>query len=281
MNSAAQDRVRTADGALLLRRLWATPAGAAPRARALVVHGLGEHLGRYEDLGGALAGSGIETRGVDLRGHGLSHVRRGHVRRWQDYHLDLDAAAPPPPFAVIAHSMGCLVALDWTRARAAGTGVGPPPAAVILSGPLLDVAVRVAPWKVALSGILSRLAPGLPIPTGIPLDDLCTDPSAVARFAQDPLRGTFSTPRWYTEMQLARRRVLAALPLLGMPAQFHLAGDERIVSGPAVLTGHAAWGGPKELLRWPSARHEILQESCRDDVMQHMARFLLKNAHAA
>ncbi len=280
MDSAAQDRVRTADGALLLRRLWATPAGAAPRARALLVHGLGEHLGRYEELGVALAGRGIETRGVDLRGHGLSSGRRGHVRRWQDYHFDLDAAAPPPPFAVLAHSMGGLVALDWTRTRAAGAGAGPPPAALVLSGPLLDVAVRVAPWKVALSGILSRLAPGLRIPTGIPLGDLCTDPAAVARFARDPLRGASSTPRWYTEMQAARRRVLPALPRLGMPAQFHLAGDERIVSGPAVATGHASWGGPKELRRWPGARHEILQESCRGDVIRHMAAFLLENAHA-
>jgi lysophospholipase len=275
---AARDEVRAADGMRLVRRRWPSSAGSLSRARLLLVHGVGEHLGRYEEAGESLAARGIEVSGCDLRGCGLSDGRRGHVRRWSDYHLDLDACCPAPPFAVLAHSMGGLVALDWIRARGARAGAATLPEALILSGPLLDVAVPVSAWKLAAAGVLSRLAPGLRIPTGIPLPWLCTDSAAVARFERDPLRDPKSTPRWYVEMQAARARVLPALAQFRIPAQFHLAGDERIVSAAAVEAGFAAWGGPKELLRWPAGRHEILQEPFRQDVLTRMADFVLERA---
>lgn len=276
MSVALTDEVRTADGIPLLRRSWR--AAAAPRARALLVHGLGEHLGRYEATGAALAAADVECSGADLRGCGRSSGRRGHVERWTDYHLDLDAVAPPPPFVLIGHSMGGLIALDWALARAAGRGAGPPPQALILSGPLLEPAVRVPAWKRLASGLLDAAAPRLRIPTGIPLADLCSDSAAVAAFAADPLRDDRVTPRWYAEMQRACRRVRAALPTARIPAQFHLAGEERIVSAAAIVAAQAAWGGPSELLRWPAGRHEILQEPFRAAVWKEMTRFALQHA---
>lgn len=286
MTAAARDEIRAADGMRLLRRRWQPPASQNLRARVLLVHGLGEHLGRYEEVGSALAARGIAVSGCDLRGCGLSDGRRGHVRRWSDYHLDLTACAPAPPFALLAHSMGGLVALDWLLARGAAAGAeaggaaaaASLPQALVLSGPLLDVAVPVSAWKLAAAGLLSRLTPGLRIPTGIPLAWLCTDPAAVAVFARDPLRDPKSTPRWYTEMQRARARVLPALSRFTIPAQFHLAGDERIVGAAAVEAGCADWGGPKELVRWPAGRHEILQEPFRQEVLDRMADFVLARA---
>lgn len=276
MSSAARDEVRAADGTRLLRRTWLPPAGTPVRARLLFVHGLGEHLGRYEEAGAWLAARGIAGTGVDLRGCGLSEGRRGSLRSWTDYHLDLEAAAPAPPFGVLAHSMGGLVALDWLRARQAAAA--PLPMALLLSGPLLEVAVPVPAWKRAAAGLLARVAPHLRMATGIPTAWLCTDPAQVALFERDPLRDPKSSPRWYAEMQRARARVVAALPSFTPPAQFHLAGDERIVSAAAVEAGCAAWGGPKEMLRWPAGRHEILHEPFRFQVLERMAGFLLAHA---
>lgn len=273
---AARDEVRAADGTRLLRRRWLPSESTPLRGRLLIVHGLGEHLGRYEEAGAWLAARGIASAGVDLRGAGLSEGRRGSLRRWTDYHLDLDAAAPEEPFSVLGHSMGGLVALDWLRARQAAAA--PLPGALLLSGPLLEVAVPVAAWKKAAANLLSRAAPHLRMATGIPTAWLCTDPEQVARFESDPLRDPKSSPRWYVEMQRARWRVLAALPGMRQPAQFHLAGDERIVSAAAVEAGFAAWGGPKELLRWPAGRHEILHEPFRFEVLERMAGFLLARA---
>lgn len=275
MNAA----LRAADGTALHARRW--PALGAERARVLLVHGLGEHLGRYQETGAALASHGLRVQGCDLRGHGRSGGRRGHVRRWSDYHHDLDALCPEPPFAVLAHSMGGLIALDWTLARLDQPERGAAPCALALSGPLLDVAVKLPAWKRAAAAWLNRLAPGLRLANEIPLPDLCTDPAVVAAFEADPLREGRSTPRWYAEMQAARLRVRAGLPRLRVPAQFHLASDERIVSAAEIERAADAWPARHELLRWPGGRHELLQEPFRAQVWTKIAEFVLAEARRA
>lgn len=263
----------TPDGLVLHGCRW--PARGAERARLLIVHGLGEHLGRYEETADAFAARGIAVQGCDLRGHGRSQGRRGHVERWSDYHLDLDAACPRAPFAVLAHSMGGLVALDWTLARLCAPARGPAPCALVLSGPLLGVAVRLPAWKRAVAGLLNLVAPRLPLANEIPLPDLCTDARVVADFEADPLRESRSTPRWYAEMNAARRRVLAALPEFRVPAQFHLAGDERVVDAAAIESAARAWPAASVLLRHPEGRHEILHEPFRARVRAQIVEFLL------
>lgn len=274
---AAAGRVRAADGVDLAVRRW--PARGRERLRLLLVHGLGEHLGRYEPAARAWSGRGIRVQGCDLRGHGLSGGRRGHVERWEDYRLDLDAACPEAPFAVFAHSMGGLVALDWTLARLAGAG--PAPAALVLSGPLLGVAVELPAWKRALAGMLDRIAPRLRLDNEIPLDDLCTDAAVVAAFERDPLREGRSTPRWYAQMRRAIARVQDGLPRLHVPAQIHLAGDERVVEAAAVEAAAAAWPGPCRLRRWPRGRHELLNEPFGGEVAAEIGDFLLASPAAA
>lgn len=270
---------RADDGVALQARRWR--ADSAERARVLLVHGLGEHLGRYEATGAALAARGIRVQGCDLRGHGRSGGRRGHVERWSDYHLDLAAVAPEPPFAVLAHSMGGLIALDWTRALLAGGAPAAAPRALALTSPLLGVAVPLPGWKRALAGLLARLAPRLPLDNEIRLPDLCTDAEEVERFRRDPLREGRSTPRWYAEMQAARARALQALPGLRLPIQWHLAGDERIVDAAAIERAAAACPGTVALLRWPQGRHELLLEPFAGEVRRKIADFLLASEAAS
>ena len=90
------DHARTADGTLLLTRHWPADeaeAGGAwagrPWASVLLVHGLGEHSGRYEHVGDQLAAAGIDAFGYDHRGNGGSEGRRGDVERWSQFHDDL------------------------------------------------------------------------------------------------------------------------------------------------------------------------------------------------
>jgi len=265
--------VRAADGTALHARRWA--ALGIERARVLLVHGLGEHLGRYEETGADLASRGLRVQGCDLRGHGLSGGHRGHVERWSDYHLDLDAVCPEPPFAVLGHSMGGLIALDWTLARLRNPSLGRTPCALVLSGPLLGVAVELPAWKRAAAGCLNRLAPRLQLANEIPLPDLCTDAGVVAAYEADPLREGRSTPRWYVEMQAARRRVRKGWAEFTMPAQFHLAGDERIVDAAEIEWASSTWPVTCSLQRWPDGRHELLQEPFRAELRAKISEFLL------
>src|SRR5690606_7895820 len=74
-------------GLRLAYRVWETPNA---RAAIVVVHGLGEHSGRYGEFAERMAAYGIATYAMDLRGHGLSEGRRGHVPSFDVYLQELD-----------------------------------------------------------------------------------------------------------------------------------------------------------------------------------------------
>src|SRR5687768_13073408 len=73
-----------------LRLYWQRYTPPRPRATVAVLHGYGDHGGRYEPLVEKLVGAGLAAALVDLRGHGQSDGRRGHIDAFQDYLDDLD-----------------------------------------------------------------------------------------------------------------------------------------------------------------------------------------------
>ena len=174
----------TADGTDLLVRRW--PArGSASWASVLLIHGLGEHSGRYEHVGDQLAAAGLDVEAFDLRGNGGSGGRRGHVDRWSQFHDDLAerlqavrGGASGRPVVLYGHSMGGLVVLGYLLTPR------PRPDLVVLSSPGLDSTL--AGWKKALAPVLGRIAPTLAIPNGIDGTTLSRDPTVAERVAVDP-----------------------------------------------------------------------------------------------
>ena len=81
-----------------LRLHYRTWEARAPRAAVIVVHGLAEHVGRYQELGRALAAEDIACFAHDLRGHGMSEGRRGHVRAFDVLLQDLERFRREVPF---------------------------------------------------------------------------------------------------------------------------------------------------------------------------------------
>src|SRR5918992_3514740 len=71
--------LRLPDGTEIFTREWAPPGGVAARGSVLLVHGLGEHCGRYDHVAARLAAIGLTVHGHDLRGHGRSEGARGSI----------------------------------------------------------------------------------------------------------------------------------------------------------------------------------------------------------
>jgi alpha-beta hydrolase superfamily lysophospholipase len=217
-----------ADGTNLRTLHW-LPVGE-PWAAAEIVHGLGEHGGRYDNVAEALTGDGIDTWAYDHRGNGGSGGPRVYVERWSILHDDLEArlatlrdANPGLPLVLYGHSLGGLVACGYVLSGQDRLM----PDALILSAPALDA--DVPGWKKTLAGVLTGVLPKLKIANGLPDGGLSRDPAVGAKAAADPLCSTQSTVRWGAELFKEQDRLRALLPgLAAMPVPtyvFHGAAD--------------------------------------------------------
>jgi alpha-beta hydrolase superfamily lysophospholipase len=131
----------------------------------LIVHGAGEHSGRYVHVGKFFAEAGWEVLAFDLRGHGKSGGKRGYIARYEDFAQDLKTASAalgnPKDQIVFAHSFGGQIAL-WSISKQFIT-----PAGLIASAPWLTLEHPPSfPLKL-LAKFLYHIAPQTPFPTGI------------------------------------------------------------------------------------------------------------------
>ena len=269
----------TADGLTLHLREW--PA-ARSRGTVLIVHGLGEHSGRYEHVAAQLLRSGRSVVGYDQRGHGASEGARGAVHQPDDLLADLarviDAVRlqHPGPLTLLGHSMGGLVA-----ARFVAGGLEGPPApawfrpveALVLSSPALDPGLNVA-RTIALA-VLSRLAPNLSLGNGLKPDWISRDPAVVKAYLADPLVHDRITPKLARFIADGGTFVRARAAQWRVPTLLLYAGADRCVA-PAGSAAFAAAAPPDRLTAcaFPPLFHEIFNEPEQAEVFAALAAWL-------
>jgi alpha-beta hydrolase superfamily lysophospholipase len=229
----------------------------------LVVPGLAEHAGRYAHVTRALPGWRVHV--LELRGHGHSGGKRGHVMRWGEYVEDVKAAARDlrPGWALVSHSMGGLVSLSAVLEGLA-------PKKLLLSNPLLGVKVQAPRLKVAAGKLLSRIFPGLSLYNELKPEWLSRDPKVGEAYKTDDLVYDTITPRWYTEMLAAQGRALAGTYTTPL-AMF--VGDADAITDPAVNLAFAERTRAAVKV-YPEHRHEIFNEIGKEKVLADVAEWL-------
>lgn len=258
--------IRSHDGTRLAYFVAKDPD--VPKGDVVLCHGFAEHMGRYAHVADAMVTAGYRVRGLDLRGHGKSDGKRGHVRRWSDYCDDLLVAvarAPSEPF-VVAHSMGGLVALDLIRDHAIR--------GLVASSPLLRPIVKAPRWKTASAVLLSRIIPSLSLGNELNPEHVTRDVAIRTAYASDPLVFHSVTPRWYTEMLAASERIVAYAPKYKLPALLQVGRGEKVVDPAPIEKLAADWGGPCEFRGWDGLYHELFNEPERDEVIAHVVGWL-------
>jgi alpha-beta hydrolase superfamily lysophospholipase len=266
--------LRADDGVRLYFASWLADD---PRAVLLVSHGHGEHGGRYGELARHLAERGITVHAIDHRGHGRSGGTRGHVDRFGDYVRDLEAwrravtAKLPPqtPVYLLGHSLGGLIAIRHLQTHPEAGFAG-----AILSAPLLGIAVQAPRWKVALSGLFSRVLPRLPFSNELDPSMLSTAPGYVEAFRADTLLHPTITPRLYTEMVGAMDAAFSRPDSIRVPLLVLAPTGDRVVAPEAVARFASACPGEVEVRRYEGFQHESLNEAERHRVIDDVTAWL-------
>lgn len=173
------------DGLEIFHRWW-HPEGSA-RGVVIVIHGLGEHSGRYEHVAAALVDAGFAVHALDHRGHGRSAGKRTYVKSYDEFMHDLSqyrslvvAEHPDVPLILLGHSMGGNLAMGHALREPDGI------AGLALSGPALKVGDDLSPAKVRVAALVAKVAPGVR-PQGLPADAISRDPAVVRAYEDDPL----------------------------------------------------------------------------------------------
>jgi alpha-beta hydrolase superfamily lysophospholipase len=233
VTSDTGESLRLPDGTAAYVRVWPVDDGVARRGSILLVHGLGEHVGRYDHVAARLTALGLEVCGYDLRGHGRSEGERGSLPHddalladlrfvFEDLDRRARAVGDDAPPLLLGHSLGGTIA-------AAGTAGGwVAPRALVLSSPAL--ALPVSRPRAAVLALARRLIPDRALPNALPVDKLSHEPGEVAAYRADPLVHDRVTPRMYgflTDAGAATRRDAARI---GVPTLLLVAGDDGIVA---------------------------------------------------
>jgi len=279
MNHHQEGQLSAPDGT----RLWFerdVPGGA--RAHIVLVHGYGDHLGRYRAFRDAMLAENLAVHAYDTRGHGRSGGRRGGVGTFSEYTDELGvfvasvhAQSGGRPLFVVAHSHGGLITLAWLGGQGADVARRFGLHGLVLSAPYLGLALTPPAWKTAPAVLLSRLAPWLPIPTGLASSDLSRDSAWQRSTDEDSLYGRKATPRWFTEHTRVQREVLASGAGLQIPVLLMLPGEDRVASAAVSRRWFETLTTPDRRLReWPSMRHEIFNEIDKEEVYAETCRWI-------
>lgn len=271
----APRRLERPGGHWLALRDWPLPPGPTPRGQVLLVHGLGEHAGRYAKVVEHLHAWGFAACGYDHFGHGQSSGRRGNLPEGDRLLTDLAAVidevrgrgAPGLPLILLGHSLGGLVAARFVSLALR------PVDALVLSSPALDAGLSAL--QQALAQVLGRLAPHVRVGNGIDPHGLSRDAASVQAYVADPLVHDRISGRLGLFIASAGPAVLQQAPRWQVPTLLLYAGDDQAVD-PAGSARFARLGpaGVVTARAFPEHRHELFNDLDRDPVFEALRQWL-------
>lgn len=266
-----------AGGREIFWRSWASDTDPA-RGAVVIVHGAGEHSGRYQHVAQRLVAEGYAVYALDHRGHGRSDGPRALIDRLDRAVADIDGvvmmargAHPELPVFMLAHSMGGTFAVQYALAHQQHL------AGLILSGPLAALDGAPAPLRI-LGRVLSVVAPGTGL-IAVDAELVSRDPQVVKAYRADPLVHHGKLPaRTLAELASAIDAFPERAPQITMPTLI-LYGTEDRLAPPrgSVMLGERIGAADITITPYQGLYHEIFNEPEQDTVLDDVCAWL--NAH--
>jgi alpha-beta hydrolase superfamily lysophospholipase len=255
------------------------PGGAA-RAALAIIHGLGEHSGRYMNIVNHLVPKGYAIYALDHRGHGRSPGPRAFVNSWSEFSDDVGALCqlvaeqqPGVPFFLMGHSMGGNIVLNYILHHPTShhpDGVR----AIIASAPAVGK-LDVPPILATLSRLLSGILPKLSVATGLDATAVSRDTAVVQAYQNDPLVHGQGTPRFATEFAKSAEWAMAHAAEFKPPLLLIHGEADRLVNGQASRDFYARVPHKdKKLIIYEGGYHESHNDIEYERVVQDIENWL-------
>jgi alpha-beta hydrolase superfamily lysophospholipase len=271
--------LHAADGLTLATRRWLP--NRRPKAAVALVHGIGEHSGRYAHVATHLMLHGYGAYAFDLRGHGRSEGEpRAYAESFDAYVGDLDRfldsvraerrAEPRRPLFLYGHSLGGAIAAAYVIERGADGLAG-----LVLSSAALRIPADLSPLLQKAAGVLSRFVPRLPV-SKLDTSHLSRDPAVVRAYEEDPLVYTGGVrARVGAEVLRVTEHVQQHADAFALPLYLYHGTADRITdpAGSRWLHEHAP-AADKSLKLYEGLYHETHNEPERERVLDDLTAWL-------
>jgi len=241
-----------------------------------LIHGLGEHIGRYQDFASYFNSKSAVVTALDLRGHGKTAGLRGHIPSWNAVLEDISTLVsrnakqyPGIPQFIYGHSMGGTIALSYVLNKK------PKIEGIITSAPMISTYEPVSPIKLDLAKLMNRLMPSFSMDNGLNRNVLSKDVAVIDKYNHDPLvHGKISARLGWSFIETGQD-LLANASRFPLPLLMMVGSDEKIVSRDDIkrFTDSA----PKsEYKIWPGLYHELHNEPEWKEVLDYAENWMSK-----
>ena len=268
----------TKDGLTLLGRVWQTKGD--PKGVVNLVHGLGEHSGRYAHVAEALTKAGYNFIGFDLRGHGLSEGKRGHTPNFDAIMDDVDRfleqsrgffGGDQPNF-LYGHSLGGSIVLNYALRRQ------PELAGVIATDPALALSFEPPKVKLFLGRVMADLAPTFTMSNALDVNALARDEAIVKAYQDDVLVHDRLSAKLSMELLDSGQYALDHAADWQLPLLLMHGTADRITSYKASEEFASRANDSVTLKLWDGYFHEIHNDLGKEKVLETMIEWLNENS---
>jgi alpha-beta hydrolase superfamily lysophospholipase len=268
----------------LLKGIIRSP-GENVRAVVAFVHGLGEHINRYEHWADLFLKENIAFTGIDLPGHGRSEGRRGYIKSFRQLdemiNVLLDTCRktfPGIPVYLYGHSLGGGVVLNYLLRN------NPRIKGAIVTSPWLRLSYEPPRSKVVLASVMKNIVPGLVQPSGLNVEHISHEAEVIEKYKSDPLVHDKISVSLFDAAMSAAAYSLEHAADLKIPVLLMHGGDDLITS-PEGSRAFADKSSKVELKIWEGGYHELHNELLCDDLFRYiiswMARKTVKQMQAS
>ena len=247
----------------------------SPKAVLFLVHGMGEHALRYAHVAEYLKNVNIITVAIDLRGHGRSQGKRGHMPSYelmmQDLKIAIDCIKDSyrkTPLIIYGHSMGGNLILNFLLRNQEGVS------AAIATGPYLRLGFEPPKWKVLLAKLSANIYPGLSQPTELEQEALSRTPQVIAEYQNDPLVHDKITASFFVNIHQAGIDAINRASEIDVPLLIMHGAKDRLTSPQGTKEFHANAKDNVRLHIWDELFHEIHNEPEKSEVFKMILEWL-------